>query len=66
MIGDASSSKINIPGTGLSVEVVGRKWTIRATAADHRLARGTASGPQAAANAARNRLLQWGGIVRAM
>jgi hypothetical protein len=66
MIGDAASSWIKIPGTKLTAEVVGREWSIRTRLGDEKLASGIASGPQAAANAARSKILDWGRIVGVM
>jgi len=66
MLGDAQSSYLVIVGTGLCVEVVGNAWSVRANKADSALRQGTASGPQAAANAARNEIVRWGMKVRSM
>jgi hypothetical protein len=66
MLGDAQSSYLAIVGTGLCVEVVGNAWSVRGNKADASLRQGTASGPQAAANAARNEIVRWGMKVRTM
>lgn len=66
MTGTGYCCWIKVPGTPFTVLVHGPTWTIRKSGTRHTVGTGNATGPQAAANAARRAIEQWAEKVRAM